>query len=307
MFQSRFLLNAIAAAVMTLAFTSLAQAQSAQTFVSAQTGNDSSDCSLANPCRTFTRALVQVQAGGEITALDSGDYAPFTINKAVSVQAAPGVYAGITATSGTAVSVAAGSSDVVVLRGLTLNGMGATFGINAGGTVHIKNCVVNGFSSNGIRFQGGQLFVTDTVVRNSGSNGIHLSGVSLQITASIDRCLIEKNSLSGLSVSLSGSEPAKVTVRDTVSAGNGTGFSLLTSTTGTPAELNLENCVAANNISGIISQRAGAIVRVSNSTITNNSSTGVFASASGSLLSRGDNTVEGNTTNGNFTGNITAK
>src|SRR5438105_10124333 len=102
----------------------------AQTFVSAQTGDDGNDCGLGRPCRTFTRALVQVQAGGKIIALDSGDYAPFTVLKAVTVQAAPGIYAGITATSTIAVGIDGTSTDmVVVIRGLTLNGMGATRGI----------------------------------------------------------------------------------------------------------------------------------------------------------------------------------
>lgn len=51
---------------------------------------------------------------------------------------------------------------------------------------------------------------------------------------------------------------------------------------------------------------AGATVRVSNSTITENDF-GLFAGAGASLLSRGNNTVEGNTTDGGFTGVFAAK
>src|ERR1051326_9019499 len=307
MFQSRFLLNAMAAAVMTLTFTSIAQAQLAQTFVSAQRGDDGNDCSLARPCRSFSRALEQVQAKGEVTAIDSGDYAPFTIKGPVTVQAAPGVYAGIAATSSNAVEIILSAPDVVALRGLTFNGLNGSYGIRAlmETILHVENCVINGFIIAGIEFQnGGQLFVKDTVVRNS-SLGIHLF-VSSPTAALIDHCRLEKNSVNGLHI---GSNNVKVTttVRDTVAAGNsGAGFNLIGNSSGTLSELNLENCVATNNGQGIHCERVGATVRVSNSTITNNT-TGLSTSVSGSIISHGNNTVEGNTTNGNFTGTFTAK
>jgi len=312
MFKFRFALKAIVVLVASMVFTSIAQAQMTQTFVSAQMGDDSNDCNLAKPCRTFNHAVNQVNAGGEVTALDSGDYLPFTISKSVTVQAAPGVYAGITSTVGPAVVITSGATGgVVVLRGLTLNGLGGNLGISSQHqvTLQVENCVINGFSNIGIIFLGGQLFVKDTVVRNSGSHGINLTSASFKITASIDHCQLEKNSLTGLFVAINGSETMKVTVRDTLSAGNGVGFNLLTSPSGTPAELNLENCVATNNGEGIHSERIGAIVRVSNSTITNNSIIGLLGTAGGSLISRGNNTVEGNgnANNGNFTGSFTAK
>jgi hypothetical protein len=46
------------------------QAQPNRTFVSGQ-GSDSYPCSLAAPCRSFTGALNQTAAGGEIVVLDS--------------------------------------------------------------------------------------------------------------------------------------------------------------------------------------------------------------------------------------------
>src|SRR5207248_831652 len=98
----------------------------------------------------------------------------------------------------------------------------------------------------------------------------------------------------------------KATIRDTLAVGNGAGFQAITSVPGASAEMNLENCVAANNSTGIASTgTGGALTRVSNSTITNNN-TGLFP-LGGALLSRLNNTVEGNTTNGNFTGTFTAK
>jgi len=97
------------------------------------------------------------------------------------------------------------------------------------------------------------------------------------------------------------------TVRDSVASGNaGPGFG---ADQNPPApgggELNIENCLAANNLIGIVSYPF-SLVRVSNTTVTDNA-TGLFIEDPGSLLSRGNNTVEGNATNGSFTSIYSAK
>src|SRR5438876_3712916 len=74
-------------------------------------GNDANPGSLTSPKRSFGSALTVTDAGGEIIVLDSAGYGPVTINKSVSIIAPPGVYAGVTVTSGNGITVAAGSSD----------------------------------------------------------------------------------------------------------------------------------------------------------------------------------------------------
>lgn len=77
----------------------------------------------------------------------------------------------------------------------------------------------------------------------------------------------------------------------------------------TNAELNVENCLAANNAAvGIVAAGVGngGRVRVSNSTSTDNSQ-GVATFNNGQVLSRQNNTVEGNGTDGTFTGTYSAK
>lgn len=304
MFKFRFALKAVAVMVASLVFAGIVQAQVVQTFVSAQQGDDLNDCSLAKPCRTFSRAIDEVKAGGEVTALDSGDYKVFSINKAVTVQAAPGVYAGITATSGSAVFVSVGATDIVVLRGLALNSIGANFGIlfNAGAALHVESCTINGVAQHGISFSGpSELFVKDTVVRNS-SLGIFIIAITANpgtTKASIDRCRLE-NGGTGIQVGAN----TKVNVRDTVAAGNsirGFGVSPVSGFTG---ELNLENCTATGNNTGLQADTSGTM-RVSNSTITNN--TIGIVTAGGLIFSRLNNTVEGNTSNGSFSGTFAAK
>src|SRR5829696_3669713 len=122
--QKRFL-SALALIGLALALTGEASALVQRTFVSGL-GSDANPCSRAEPCRTFGAAIAQTLAGGEVIALDSAGYGPVTITKAISLIAPPGVYAGITTTVANtyAITVAAGANDLVVLKGLSLTGLG---------------------------------------------------------------------------------------------------------------------------------------------------------------------------------------
>src|SRR6266568_3110447 len=67
-----------------------ASAQNSRSLVSV-TGNGANPCTPGFERRTFTRALAVTNAGGEIVAITSGGYGAVTINKAVSIIAAPGI------------------------------------------------------------------------------------------------------------------------------------------------------------------------------------------------------------------------
>jgi hypothetical protein len=56
--------------------------------------------------------------------LDAGDYGPVTITKTVTIAGPAGANAGISVGSGPAVTIDAAASDIIVLRGLTINGSG---------------------------------------------------------------------------------------------------------------------------------------------------------------------------------------
>src|SRR5687767_14288191 len=128
-----------------------ASAQPVRTFVSSS-GNDANPCSLSAPCRNFGAAINAVASGGEVVALDSAGYGPVTITRPVSVIAAPGIHAAIAPTTGIAIEINAAQSDVVVLRGLSLNSQGAAYGVYflEGNTLHIERCVINRFSISGV-------------------------------------------------------------------------------------------------------------------------------------------------------------
>jgi nitrous oxidase accessory protein NosD len=276
-----------------------ARATSNRVFMST-TGNNANDCSNPlTPCLDFAGALSQVNAGGEIVAEATGPYGPLTITKAVTISGPPGVVI----YSGHQVTINAPGA-TVVLRGLTIDGNGANENgivVQASGATYVESCVVANFGGNGILFGNGLLFVKDTVVRGMGGTGsgfgIWITPNSTVVKASIDHCRIEANQ-----IGIFCNPKAIATVRHSVLAGNAnTGAALGGDAT---AELNLENCVVANNLAGVGSDTG--TVRVSNTTITDNG-TGLYSLNGGSLVSRSNNTVEGNGTNGAFTGTYAAK
>lgn len=304
---ARRVMNAILAITALLSFAVFAQAQNPRAYVSVS-GVDAGTCNNpANPCRMIGYALSVVDARGDVVILDSGYYRPFAVNKSVTVAAAPGVYAQIQITEegGTAIQVATAANDYVVLRGLAVHSPGGNAGqigvaFNSGGALHVENCTINGFTLSGITSSGAELFVKDTTIRNSGYSVHIVSGNGSITRAVLENCRIE-NGIHGIHASSN----ARVTAKNTTAAGNsGAGFlASLPGNGGSPAEMNLENCVSSHNAIGI-NANINTTIRVSNSTVTGNT-TGL--THNGTLLSRYNNTVEGNTFNGNFSGFFAAK
>jgi hypothetical protein len=244
--------------------------------------------------------------------LDSAGYGPLTISTSVSLICPPGVYAGISVFSGDGITINAGGSDVVILRGLTINNQGTTgngITFNSGGTLHVENCAVNGFSSGfGIILEApASMDVKDSIFRGD-NTAIAVETPSGTAVVLLDGVLMEGNGIS--TGGLLAFHRSRVTVRNSLASGNGFGF-LGQSSTAQDAELNIENCIASNNIFGIrtVATSTGvARVRVSNSTVTDNSTGLSNNGAPALLLTRGNNTVEGNGSDTSGTiGSYTAK
>lgn len=289
-----------------------AHAQAQRTFVSAQRGDDvntANNCSVANPCRSFNSAISVVTAGGEVVALDSGGYGAFTASKAVSVTGPTGVYVAITAFLGNAITVNAGASDTVVLRGLTIKGLGATHGINyaSGGALHVENCVISDFGNgSGIEANtaaNGLLYVKDTFSRGS-NYGIRVATASGTIVASIDHVRLEKNHFG-----LAGASNSFVTIRDSVVAGGSKNSSIsyagITTqpTTGLTTTVIVENTLVTSNYCGIcagpLNSGGSGRIRVSQSTSVYNQ-IGVGAFGTSTIYSFGNNRIAENDSDGSF-------
>lgn len=311
--NARRLFANFAAAVLCLAAASPALGLSNRVFVSARSGNDANACaSILTPCQTLTGAAAQLNPGGEAIVLDSGGYGSLTVTKALTIEAPPGVLAFVHPPAGDGITINAGASDVVVLRGLTLN-VGAGNGIvaNTVGSLYVENCVINGFNNNGLQFgAAGKLFVKDSIIRNNGNHGIQVGTGTA--TANVDHCRLEGNGfVSTFGAGIVINDNSKGIVSNTIASGNEVGFNAVTLGASTTAELNLESCVAAGNAfagleAGGNPATLGGVIRVSNSASSDNLN-GIFTFVGGQVLTRTNNTLEGNGTNGAFTGTFLTK
>jgi hypothetical protein len=86
-------LTVLASALVCSLATAPAHAR-ARVFV-ASYGNDTNPCTFGSPCKTFQQAVNVVDAGGEVTAIDSAGFGPINITKAVTITSPDGVEAGI--------------------------------------------------------------------------------------------------------------------------------------------------------------------------------------------------------------------
>lgn len=294
------------ALLLVTAFLAAAQAQTV-VFISAKTGADGNPCTLAAPCRSLTFAHSTVAANGRIVVMDSGDYSDLLITKSVTIESAPGVAAVVTnPVAATTISIHASSTDKVVLRGLHLKGStpSNSFGLRmtAGASLLVDRCVVEGFSTNGILITSPSNFALhNSSVRHNGVGvdiGIVSSGVQ---SATIDNCLIDRNSSHGIELSPVSNASLRAIVRNTKIANNGgNGIRGITDFVESQVNCIVENVTIIGNSIGIRVERTGTEVFVTKSTIVGNV-TGLSAVNLGNIFTALNNTVEGNTSNGSFT------
>jgi hypothetical protein len=283
-----------------------ARALSARTYVSAQSGSNSNPCTSTEPCRTFAHAIKETEAGGEIDALDPGGYGAVTITKSISI-IGTGEAGIISGSGGDGITINAGATDVVNLRGLVIEGAGIGkngIAFNTGQALTIEKCVIRHHTNNGIQFQpsaSSTLAVSDTfVANNTGGNGIAIApSGSGNVTAVLNRVEADNNG-DGILVGGSGSSALfiHVTASDSVAAGNsGAGFAATSSSAN--AILTVSHSVAANNGVGIQSTNL-SLLTIAQSTVAGN--THGWQVLSGTIQSYGDNFIFDN---GSNTGSLT--
>jgi Right handed beta helix region len=263
-------------------------------------GTDSGTCGRAAPCRTFAFALTQTAAGGEIDVLDPAGYGAMTITKAISIVNDGVGVAGIQVGSGNGVTINAGASDSVHLRGLTIEGLrseanGIEF--TTGGNLEIENCVVRGFLFRGIAIApstSSSFSVSNTIASNN-DVGIFVQPTgSAVVTGVLSKVTANDNFLDGIDVNSEVTTGASfnVTIVDSVASNNGEIDAEALSVSGHPAAAAmLRNVVASNNKAGL-DAGPNTILRVAHSVVTGNLA-GVETN-SGTIQSFGDNDIDGN-------------
>jgi hypothetical protein len=232
--------------------TAEAHAQTTRTWVSSN-GSDSNLCTRTAPCQTFAGALAKTSAGGEISVVDASDYGPVTISKSITLNG-DGALAGILAPSTNGVIVNAGVNDRVVLRNISINGVGT--GLNgvrfiAGKELTVEHVSISGFTGIGIdmsQANESHLFVKDTQITNV-ATGIFVTATGGQARATLDNVHLTGNA-TGLQVSTGG----YAMISDSVISGNTFGIYASSS-----ALVNVENCKIAFNGYGVTALTSASI------------------------------------------------
>jgi hypothetical protein len=273
-------------------FTTVARAHTI-TWVSG-TGNDSNPCTRVQPCLTFTGALAKTLPGGEIDALDPGDFGPVIISKAVIING-NGFATIVLNENGNSdgILVNAGPDDVVILRNIEINGHGiGTQGIDfsSGKALQIDHCKIAGLGGDGILIDAaaGSVSVLDSVSTSNQNAGLAIfSEGAGRINLTIDRSRFEHNGFAGVDVG----NAASVTVRDSDASDNKI-YGFFVETGDTDAKLNITNSTTGNNQIGVFAQSAGSgksIVRLANVAILGNVVAGLKVGKQGTIESFGNN------------------
>ena len=195
---------ALLATALACTLASTAAHARARVFV-ASYGNDLNPCTFLSPCKTFQQAINVVDAGGEVTAIDSAGFGPISINKSVTITSPPGVEAGVVPTAdGDAIDITTAASTVtIVLRGLTLQGGGSgRFGILAetGGNIEIVDCAIRGFGEDGIIIENSaqmSVAILNTLVADT-PIGIQIETVDSTMRVAMDGVKLNNNSNIGM-------------------------------------------------------------------------------------------------------------
>jgi len=241
--------------------------------------------------------------GGEVIVTTSGGYSSFAILQAVTVTAAPGVYASITGSIG----ISPGANDRVVIKGMhvilpALSGVGiSAIGY---GSLFVEDCQITG-GQKGVSITGSnaQSVFKNVVVRSFTETGFLISG-----HATLIGCRAERGQFStGLHAIPSNAETV-VSATDFVATGTEIGVAAISTSENHSVEVNLDHAVLSDNTQDGVEAVAlgGGIVtvRVTHSTITNNGAYGLNQAGTAMLASLNNNLVAGNRA-GDTVGTIT--
>lgn len=285
-------------------FIAGAHAQATRTWVSG-VGDDANPCSRTAPCKTFAGAISKTAANGAISVLDPGGFGAVTITKAITIET-DGQLAGVLSAGTNGVIVNAGVNDVVILRGLQINGAGT--GLNgirflAGSRLVVEDSTINGITSNGIDFSpsgASKLLVRNTTItRATGGSAISVTPTgtgTASVTIEDSRLYANKN---GLTIAA-----GTATVNNSV-IGPSDQNGIFANSAGANVVINVNDSTISDNAAvGIRALNPTSSIFVSNTTITGNGN-GVAALSGAALSTYKTNRLNSNTTNGTFTAILT--
>ncbi len=263
-----------------LASASMAHAQATRTWVSG-VGDDANPCSRTAPCKTFAGAISKTAPCGEIDVLDPGGFGAVTITKCISIETDDVSVAGVLVSGTNAIIIAAGASDVVMLRGLTIDGLGtglAGIKIISAGAVFVEECWINHFTGNGA--------TTGSAI------DVEPGAPTTNLNLSLREVKIRDNSTAG-TFPIFIKPAAGVTVHallDNVTIENNAGGLRVAANGSTVA---LQSTVISTNSSNGIASIGGGVVQISSVSVLDNTGIGLFQTGS-QIISFKNNSVLGN-------------
>lgn len=289
------------------AATGVASAQATRTWVSG-VGDDANPCSRTAPCKTFAGAISKTAAGGIIDALDPGGFGAVTITKSITLENI-GEVASVLVSGTNAIIVNAAPTDTVVLRGISIEGLGTGIhGVNflAGAKLTVENCTIQKFSQNGINFTpsgNAALVVTNSTINNNAGSGILVQGGASTTATSVGASLSKVN----LIENGTGFQVVKgvAAIKDSAVNAN-TAFGIKALGTASLARISVDDTLVNDSLTGVglISQGSQASIFLSRSTVAGNT-TGVLPISSGLITSFGNNRLFGNSSSdGNFSSTV---
>jgi len=301
MSKFRFTLKTLAIATFVFAFASLAQAQASRTWVSG-VGDDANPCSRTAPCKTWAGAISKTAACGEIDALDPGGFGAVTITKSITLDGT-GTMASILSSLVNGITINALSTDVVTIRGLSINGFcNGISGIRVlqAKAVNVEDCVIFRFSTgNGITVAETSdlaLNVRNTVIRDNTLDGINVTTTAGTVKVNLDRV-----QLTGNGNGIHARQSSRVVANNCVFSNNTTNgvFSDATAAFATVRVWN--SIISLNGGSGVRAGNAGggaSGVEIGQSQIDHNTGNGVLVGTGGVVETFGNNSIRGNGTDG---------
>src|SRR5579864_6618019 len=273
-------------------------AQATRTWVSG-VGDDVNPCSRTAPCKTFAGAISKTAASGEINCLDPGGFGAVTITKAITI-ACESVEGGVLVAGTNGINVSAGVNDIVVLRGLDIEGVGQGLdGIrfSTGAALHVEKCTIRDFlagAGNGIHFVPSgtsQLFVMDTLITDNAKTSTS-SGIFVQpsgggtATGLIENTMILNNG-NGLTVDGTQSTGSQIDIvfRNSTAAGNSFfGVQVVAAAGKAATRVSMDHSAATTNTTGVSSVGQGADVTMAYS-IASGNNTGITFTAPAEIRS----------------------
>jgi hypothetical protein len=268
------------------------------TWVSGATGDDANPCSLAAPCKTFAGCVPKTFLNGQMAALDAANYGNVTLTQAVTVDGT-GTNALVTVSNpmGAGITVAAATTDVVILRNLCLNGLATTptgVQVNSVKQLIIEGCTIFGFTGSAINIAlsaGADIIIKDSVIIG-GTTGININSSAGTVQVSLSNVSIQETTTAAIDAHV-----GTVDIYDSEITLN-TGTAILGEGS---SQVNCTNNLVASNGTGFMAM-PGATVRISNNDIFNNT-TGI-GSGGGIVATANNNREAGSTTSGSATTSI---